>query len=155
MIIGVGSGGEDGQIGNISFVLPGPDPMGWGSAWREKTKFPFVVGPGPLSSNFGGGGFSYSYELYNPENGLSLVQSLRGFRKVGAEVVGVMVSDCWGELVATRKKGGYGWRGHTKDRALEVGEEGRTPQKKQEAQKGALPTGLHRRRPRAPPPPRS
>ena len=92
------------------------------------------------SSRFGVGEVSYSYQLYDPQDTLSGVHSLRCFVEVGGEAVGDPVCDHWAEWVDTHKKRGHGGRGHTKDRAREVEEEGSSPQpkrpKKEPSQRG-------------------
>ena len=68
------------------------------------------------------------------------MHSLRGFLGVEGEAVGELVCDRWAEWVDTRKKGGYGGWGHTKERALEVEEEGTPPQEgqKEPCQRGPI-----------------
>ena len=58
------------------------------------------------------------------------MHNLRNCLGVGGEAVGDLVRDRWTLWVDTRKKGGYGGQGHTKERAVEVEEEGSPPPKR-------------------------
>ena len=113
----------------------------------KKASFLFGAARAPPSSRPGRGGVLY--QLHNLED----VHNLRGFLGVGGKVVGDLVSDHWAEWVDTRKKGGCGGRGYTKQRALELEEQGTSllPKraKKEPSQWG------HTGDVPAPPPPRS